>query len=96
MALPNQVLPGFSASLWCQTGSTPTPFTVANLATWTGEVATIVGTVANGTGTAGEQLNVEAIPKFGQDDASANFYVDRKSTRLNSSHSQQSRMPSSA
>ena len=25
-----------------------------------------------------------------------NYYLDRKSTRLNSSHSQQSRMPSSA
>ena len=28
--------------------------------------------------------------------ASASSFVDRKSTRLNSSHSQQSRMPSSA
>ena len=75
MALPNQVLPGFSASLWCQTGATPTPLTTTQLSTWTGEVASIVGTVANGTGSAGEILNVEAIPKFGQDDASANFYV---------------------
>jgi len=75
MALPNQVLPGFSASLWCQTGTTPTPLTTTQLSTWTGEVASIVGAVANGTGSAGEQLNVEAIPKFGQDDASANFYV---------------------
>jgi len=75
MALPNQVLPGFSASLWCQTGATPTPLTLTQLSTWTGEVASIVGTSANGTGSAGEILNVEAIPKFGQDDASANFYV---------------------
>lgn len=75
MALPNQVLPGFSASLWCQTGATPTPLTLTQLSTWTGEVASIVGTAANGTGSAGEQLNVEAIPKFGQDDASASFYV---------------------
>jgi len=75
MALPNQVLPGFSASLWCQTGATPTPLTLTQLSTWTGEVASIVGTSANGTGSSGEILNVEAIPKFGQDDASANFYV---------------------
>jgi len=44
MALPNQVLPGFSASLWCQTGATPTPLTLTQLSTWTGEVASIVGT----------------------------------------------------
>jgi len=75
MALPNQVLPGFSASLWCQTGSNPTALTLAQLSTWTAEVADIVGTVANGAGTAGEQLNVEAIPAFGQDDASASFMV---------------------
>ena len=75
MALPNQVLPGFSASLWCQTGATPTPLTLTQLSTWTGEVASIVGTAANGTGTTSQQLNVEAIPSFGQDDASANFYV---------------------
>jgi len=75
MALPNQVLPGFSASLWCQTGSNPTALTLAQLSTWTAEVADIVGTVANGLGTAGEQLNVEAIPAFGQDDASASFMV---------------------
>ena len=75
MALPNQVLPGFSASLWCQTGATPTPLTLTQLSTWTGEVAPIVGTIANGTGTTGEQLLVEDIPAFGQDDASANFAV---------------------
>jgi len=75
MALPNQVLPGFSASLWCQTGTTPTPLTLTQLSTWTAEVANIVGTAANGTGSAGEQLNVEAIPAFGQDDASASFAV---------------------
>ena len=75
MALPNKVLPGFSASLWCQTGTNPVPLSVSNLAIWTAEVATIVGTTAGGTGSAGEQLNVEAIPAFGQDDASANFMV---------------------
>jgi hypothetical protein len=38
-------------------------------------VATIVGTVANGTGASGTALNVEAIPAFGQDDAVASFAV---------------------
>ena len=75
MALPNKVLPGFSASLWCQTNANPTALSVSNLAVWSGEVADIVGTTANGTGTSGEQLLVEAIPAFGQDDASANFMV---------------------
>lgn len=75
MAAPNLVLPGFSASLWMQTSATPTPLSVANLSVWTGQVATIVGTTANGTGAAGTQVNVEAIPAFGQDDASANFMV---------------------
>ena len=75
MALPNKVLPGFSAALWMQTGSSPVPFSTTNLATWTGEVQTIVGTAAGGTGSAGELVPVEAIPAFGQDDASANFMV---------------------
>ena len=75
MAAPNVVLPGFSASMWMQTGATPTAFSIANLAVWTGQVATIVGTSANGTGAAGTQLNVEAVPAFGQDDAMASFAV---------------------
>ena len=75
MALPNQILPGFSASLWCQTASTPTVLTTTQLSTWTSQVANIVGTTANGVGTSGSQLNVEAIPAFGQDDASASFMV---------------------
>jgi hypothetical protein len=75
MALPNKVLPGFSASLWCQTGATPVALTLTQLATWTGEVQDIVGTTAGGLGTSGEQLNVESIPAFGQDDASASFAV---------------------
>ena len=58
MAAPNVVLPGSSASMWMQTGATPTPFTVAN-----------------GTGASGTQLNVEAVPAFGQDDAMASFAV---------------------
>ena len=35
MALPNQVLPGFAASLWCQTGASPTALTLTQLSTWT-------------------------------------------------------------
>jgi len=75
MAAPNKILPGFSASMWMQTGATPTPLTTANLAVWTAQVATIVGTSANGTGAAGTALNVEAIPAFGQDDAVASYGV---------------------
>lgn len=75
MALPNKVLPGFSAAMWMQTTATPTPLSTANLAVWTAQVATIVGTSAGGTGASGTQLNVEAVPAFGQDDAVANFMV---------------------
>ena len=75
MSAPNVVLPGFSASLWMQTGATPTAFPTANLSVWTAQVATIVGTSANGTGASGTALNVEAIPAFGQDDAVASFMV---------------------
>ncbi len=75
MAAPAVVLPGFSASMWMQTGATPTAFTTTNLAVWTGQVATLVGTAANGTGASGTQLNVEAVPAFGQDDAVASFAV---------------------
>lgn len=75
MTAPNKVLPGFSASLWCQTGATPTALTVTELGTWADKVEDIVGTSANGTGTSGTQLNVEAVPAFGQDDAVASFSV---------------------
>jgi hypothetical protein len=61
--------------MWMQTGATPTAFSTANLSVWSAQVATIVGTVANGTGAAGTQLNVEAVPAFGQDDAVASFAV---------------------
>jgi len=75
MAIPNKVLAGFSASLWMQSSATPTPLTTANLSVWTGQVTTIVGTAANGTGGAGVLLPVEAVPAFGQDDAVASFGV---------------------
>jgi len=75
MAAPSVILPGFSASMWMQPTATPTAFTTANLAVWTGQVAGLVGTVANGTNASATQLNVEAIPAFGQDDAVASFGV---------------------
>lgn len=75
MAAPAVVLPGYAASMWMQTTATPSPLSTANLSVWTAQVATIVGTSANGTGAAGTQLNVEAVPAFGQDDAVASFGV---------------------
>ena len=75
MALPNQVLPGFSASLWMQADATPTVLSIANLSTWTGQVADIAGTAANGTGTEGYLVPVESVPAFGQDDAVVNYSV---------------------
>jgi hypothetical protein len=75
MAIPNKVLPGFSASLFMQSAATPTPLTTANLSVWTAQVAAIVGTSANGTGVNGVLVPVQAIPAFGQDDAVANFSV---------------------
>jgi len=75
MALPNKILPGFAAALWMQTGATPTPIAAANLDVWTGDIGDIVGTAANGTGTDGILVPVEAVPAFGQDDAVANFSV---------------------
>ena len=84
MAAPNKVLPGFSASMWMQTGAAPSFLTTANLSVWTGQVAAIVGAAANGTGLSGTQLNVEAIPAFGQDDAVVSFTVagSRQSDKL--------------
>ena len=72
MALINKVLPGYVATLWCQDDAVPTPFTDAQLGTWS-NVETVIGTSAGGLGTAGEQVPVEAIPAFGSDDASAAY-----------------------
>lgn len=66
MALPNKVLPGFSATLYAQPGASPTPLTIAELSTYA-TVALIVDP--------GNVLPVEAIPAFGQDDAMANYSV---------------------
>jgi len=75
MALPNKVLPGFTATLWAQSAATPTTLSTANLSVWASQVQTIVGTAAGGTGSAGMAIPVEAIPAFGQDDAVVNYSV---------------------
>lgn len=66
MALPNKILPGFSASLYCQPTSSPTALTNAQLA-----LVASVSPIA----VSGNLLPVEAIPAFGQDDAVASFGV---------------------
>lgn len=64
MALPNKVLPGFSAALYAQPLAAPTPLTTAQLA-----LVASVSPIA----VSGNLINVEAVPAFGQDDAMANF-----------------------
>jgi hypothetical protein len=66
MALPNKVLPGFSAALYAQPDASPTPLTTAQLS--------LVASVAPLAITA-NLVNVEAVPAFGQDDAMANFSI---------------------
>ena len=66
MALPNKVLPGFSAALYAQPGATPTPLTISQLS--------LVASVSP-LAVSGNLIPVEAIPAFGQDDAVANFSV---------------------
>jgi hypothetical protein len=66
MALPNKVLPGFTAALYAQPGATPTPLTTAQLS--------LVASVAP-LAVSGNLIPVEAIPAFGQDDAVASFSV---------------------
>lgn len=66
MALPNKVLPGFSAALYCQPTATPTPLTISQLSTLASVAAIAVS--AN-------QVPVESIPAFGSDDAVASFSV---------------------
>lgn len=74
MALINKVLPGYVATLWMQDDVAPVAFTDSQLGTWS-NVETLIGTTAGGTGTAGMQVPVEAIPAFGADDASAAYAV---------------------
>ena len=66
MALPNKILAGFTAALYCQPTSTPTPLTVAQLS-----LVASVSPIA----VIGNLINVEAVPAFGQDDAVASFGV---------------------
>jgi hypothetical protein len=66
MALPNKVLPGFSAAMYAQSGATPTPLTIAQLS-----LVASVSPIA----VSGNQLNIEAVPAFGMDDAMANYSV---------------------
>ena len=66
MALPNKVLPGMSAALYAQPTATPTPLSTSALST----VATVSALAISAN-----QLPVQAIPAFGQDDASATFAV---------------------
>lgn len=66
MAIPSKILPGFSASMYAQSGATPTALTLAQLS-----LVASVSAIA----VSGNLLNIEAIPAFGQDDAVANFTV---------------------
>lgn len=66
MALPNKILPGFSAALYCQPTASPTPLTTAQLSL----VASVSAIATNGN-----LINVEAIPAFGQDDGVASFSI---------------------
>lgn len=66
MALPNKILPGFSAAMYAQSGATPTPLTLAQLSTLANVSAIAIS--AN-------QLLIEAVPAFGLDDAVASFTV---------------------
>ena len=66
MALPSKVLPGFSAALYMQPTSSPSPLATTALSTLASVSAIAVS---------GNLLNVEAIPAFGQDDAVASFGV---------------------
>lgn len=66
MALPNKVLPGFTAALYAQPGAAPTPLTIAQLS--------LVASVSP-LAVSGNLIPVEAIPAFGMDDAVASFSV---------------------
>jgi hypothetical protein len=66
MALPNKILPGFSASMYAQPATTPTVLTLAQLS--------LVASVSP-LAVTGNLMSIEAIPAFGQDDAVASFTV---------------------
>lgn len=66
MALPSKILPGFSAQLYMQPTAAPAPLAVSALSTYASVSAIAVE---------GNIVPVEAIPAFGQDDASASFSI---------------------
>lgn len=66
MALPNRILPGFSATMYAQPLASPTVLTLAQLSTLANVQAIAI---------AGNVMNIEAVPAFGQDDAVASFGV---------------------
>ena len=66
MALPNKVLPGYTAALYAQPLTNPTPLTLSQLST----VASVAAIAVSGN-----LVNVESIPAFGQDDAVTSFGV---------------------
>ena len=66
MALPNRILPGFSATMYAQPSASPTVLTLAQLS--------LVANVAP-LAVSGNVMNIEAVPAFGQDDAVASFGV---------------------
>ena len=67
MAIPSVVLPGFNATMYAQPTATPTALTTA---TGIGTYATV-----NALCISANQLNIEAIPAFGQDDAVASYSI---------------------
>lgn len=66
MALPNKVLPGFSASMYAQPSANPTVLTTAQVSSLSSVAAIAIS--AN-------LMNIEAVPAFGQDDAVSSFTV---------------------
>jgi hypothetical protein len=66
MALPNRILPGFSAALYMQPSASPTALATSALS--------LVASVAP-IAVVGNLVPVEEIPAFGQDDAVASFGV---------------------
>lgn len=66
MALPSKVLPGFSATMYAQPTASPTVLTLAQLSTLANVSAIAV---------AGNLMNIESIPAFGQDDSVASYTV---------------------
>ena len=66
MALPNKVLPGFTAALYAQPTASPSALTLTQLSTLANVSAIAVS---------GNLVPVEAVPAFGQDDAVASFTV---------------------